>query len=147
MAEADVPADVLTDLRTDHNALSVWRVQPDLANIDVALTALASNRQRLDKLDYTLLDEETLPAMQIRCVMSDGSTPYLVANTTAHRDLVELTVQKVARLAQEMIGLQRVRVPEKQVKRLLCDALERGVLDRSRIDPRLLVELELPSAM
>jgi hypothetical protein len=142
MAAADVPADALTDLRADHNELSVWRVEPDLANLDVALAALASNRHHLDKLDYTLLDEATLPGIPIKCVRSDGSTPYLAANATVHRDLIELTVQKVARLAEQMIGLQRVRVSEKQVERLLREALERGALDRTRMASKLLSELE-----
>jgi hypothetical protein len=143
MAAGDVPADALTDLRADHNALSVWSVTPDdLTNLSMVLAALASNRQRLDKLDYALIDEAVLPAIPVKCVKSDGVTPHSAANGTLHRDLIELTAQKVVRIAIEMMPLKRVRVSEKQVKGLLLEALQTGVLDRNRIQPTLLNELE-----
>jgi hypothetical protein len=143
MAAGDVPADALTDLRADHNELSVWCVEPDdSASLSEVLAALASRRQTLDKLDYTLLDEAILPTIPIKCVKTDGCTPHSTANVGLHRDLIELTAQKIVRIAVEMMPLARIRVPQKEVRRLLRDALERGVLDRARIDPHLLGELE-----
>jgi|ERR1017187_7088252 hypothetical protein len=143
MPAGDVPADALSDLRSDQNELSVWRVEPDdPAILNTALAALASSRQRLDKLDYTLLDEAILPAIPIKCLKSDGRTPHSTANGTLHWDLTELTAQKVLVIAVEMMPLKRVRVSQKEVKRLLCDALEKGALDRARIAPGLLSELE-----
>ena len=131
MAQGDVPADALSDLRADGNKLSVWSVRPELEDLNRVLVALASNRQHLDKLDYTLINEEILSAIPIKYVQSEGCTPHLTANTTAHRDLIELTARKVAHLAEQMSGLERVRVTEKQVKRLLCNALADGALDRT----------------
>ncbi|MGA2725667.1 MAG: hypothetical protein ABSG79_25060 [Bryobacteraceae bacterium] len=112
------------------------------ANLDMVVAAAASGRMGLDKLDYTLLDEASLPALPIKVVRSEGNTPHLKANVSAHCDLVELTVQKVAQLAHLMMPLTRFRVPEKRVKGLLLDALNSGALDRGRVDPRLLAELE-----
>jgi hypothetical protein len=68
MVEGDVPADALTDLRADRNELSLWSVVDDLANLNVVLVALASSRQRLDKIDYTLIDEALLPGIPVRCL-------------------------------------------------------------------------------
>jgi hypothetical protein len=141
MPSGDVPADALSDLRSSNNALSVWSVALDQADLDLALAALASNRDRLDKLDYTLLDDSILVPLSIKCVDSEANTPYVSANA-AHRDLIELTVKKVARLAEEMMPLPRVRVPEKRVKQLLVEALEKGALDRALMKPDLLNELE-----
>jgi hypothetical protein len=90
---------------------------------------------------YTLLDEATLAPLSIKYVNSEGNTPYLAANA-AHRDLIELTVKKVAGLAQEMMPLPRVRVSEKQVKQLLVEALQKGALDRAQMKSSLLTELE-----
>jgi hypothetical protein len=59
-----------------------------------------------------------------------------------HRDLVELTVQKVASLAQVMMPLDHIRVTERQIRRMLLDAIQAGVLDRARILPKLLNDLE-----
>lgn len=138
----DVPADALTDLRANNNELSVWTVEADRTNLDMVLAAVASSRKGLDKLDYTLLDEASLPAIQIKCVRSEGNTPHAKANASVHCDLVELTVQQVAQLAHHMMPLTRVRVPEKRVKGLLLDALNSSALDRGRLDPKLLAELE-----
>ena len=141
MQPGDVPADALSDLRATDNKLSVWSVQSDAANLDVVLTALAAHRERLDKIDYTLIDDSILPPIPIDSVRSDANTPYVSANP-AHMDLIQLSVNKIARLAHVMMPLHRIRVSEKQVKKLLMDALRNGYLDRDRIKPDLLSELE-----
>lgn len=44
MAAGEIPADALTDLRADHNELSVWSVDPDNGtNLKMVLAALASS--------------------------------------------------------------------------------------------------------
>lgn len=145
MAAGDVPADALADLRAENNALSFWGVEVDRSNLDMALAAVASNRKRLDKLDYTLLDEAILPAIPIKHVRSEGNSPHAAANAL-HRDLIELTVQKVAHLAREMMPLERVRVTQRQIEILLRAALQSGAIERARIEPNLLGELESTSA-
>jgi len=142
MEPGDVPADVLTDLRASNNDLSVWSVEQDRSNLDSVLVAVASSRERLDKIDYALLDEQVLPSLAIRCIRSDASTPHLGANGAMHRDLTELTVKKVASLAEAMMPLERVRVGEGKIRSMLLGAIQSSVLDRARIAPKLLAELE-----
>ena len=141
MPAGEVPADALTDLRANSNELSVWRVESDHSNLNTALAAAASNRERLDKLDYTLLDETLLPSMSIKCVRSDGKSPHAIANDSMHRDLVELTVQKVAQLAYEMMPLARKRVTQTEVRKLLTDELQKGTLNPQKMDSTLLRQL------
>src|SRR5437588_6099649 len=105
VAAGDVPADALSDLRANNNELSVWRVELDQSNLNAAIVAAASNRDRLDKLDYVLFDEAILPAIPIKCVRSEGNTPHVSANAEIHSDLIELTVRTIARLAHEMMPL------------------------------------------
>jgi hypothetical protein len=142
MATGEVPADALTDLRSENNELSVWSVEQDRSNVDTALAAAAGARKKLDKIDYTLIDEGILPGIRIKCVKSEGQTPHTTANTSMHHDLTELTVRKISDLAHAMMPLERMRLSEKKVKRLLQDALQGGALDRARIDPKLLTELQ-----
>jgi len=144
MDESDVPADVLTDLRAEKNELSVWRVTPDHSNVSSILTALASQRQRLDKLDFTIFDDSVLDGIGIRCKPSEGDTPHITANVTLHADLIELTVRKVALLAEVLMPFERERKSRKEVQHLLIDALTSGALDRNRMDAKLLSELEEP---
>ena len=142
MQRGDVPADALADLRATHNQLSVWRVESgDAAGLKMALAALASNREKLDNLDYTLLDEALLPAIPTKYVKSDGATPHLAANGDLHCDLTDLTAGKVLRIAEAMMQMEHIRVPQSEVKRLLLDAVEEGALDRDKIDDRLKYEL------
>ena len=101
---------------------------------------------RLDKLDYALLDGQCLPQLAIKCIKTEGATPHLDANGAMHRDLVELTVQKVANLAYAMMPPNRVRVTEKQVRLMLLEALKTGALDRPRMPATLLDALEPPSS-
>jgi len=142
MKPEDAPADALGDLRATDNILSVWSTGTDRSDLNAALLAVASSRMRLDKLDYTLFDEEALGALGIPCIKTDGDSPQLAANGTLHRDLVQLTVQNVAKLAHMMMPLERVRVPEKQVRLMLVAALKDGLLDRSRISEGLLSQLD-----
>jgi hypothetical protein len=83
MPTGDVPADALTDLRADNNELSVWRVEPDQSDLNTALAAMAANRERLDKLDYALIDEAILPGITTKSVCSEGRSPHLAANAYA----------------------------------------------------------------
>jgi hypothetical protein len=142
MSPDDLPADVLTDLRASNNELSVWSTELDRSNIDAAIVAAASSRERIDKLDYTLFEEEALIPLGIKCVKSDGGTPHPLANGTMHRDLVQLTVHNVVHLAGMMMPLERMRVSEKQIRLMLLNALQNGDVERTRIGPKLLADLE-----
>src|SRR5687767_10599468 len=108
----EVPAAALTDLRADANVLSLWRIEADRHNLTTVVTALASKRDRLDKLDYALVPEASVAAIPIASVEIDGDTPHRTANKY-HRDLIELTGRKLCRLAEEIIAMERARVSEK----------------------------------
>ncbi len=142
MDPADVPADALADLKSGGNKLSVWRVEADRSNLHVVLTAIASNRERLDKLDYTLIDEGVISAIPIALIEADGISPHTSANVTLHRDLAELTVARISKLAEKMMPLERFRLPEKEVRRLLSAGLDSGELDKERMDRTLLDQLK-----
>jgi hypothetical protein len=142
MKAGDAPADILSDLRAENNQLSVWSVEPDRSNLDSVVVAIASSRLRLDKLDYALFDEHVLPPLAIRCVRSEGRTPHPRANGAMHRDLTELTVQKVASLAHALMPAERVRIPEGRIRLMLVGAIQSDAIERGRIDPDLLTALE-----
>jgi hypothetical protein len=136
-----VPADALTDLRADNNALSVWRVESDQSNLSPVILAVTSGRQRIDKLYYTLIDETILGPINIALISMEAKTPCMEANLL-HCDLIELTARKVVTLAHEMMNFQRERITESKVKRLLKAALQDNRLDRAIIHTDLLAELE-----
>ena len=63
-----------------------------------AATALAANRDALANFDYVVLDVHPLTDLNIRVDESKGGTPDEEVNAW-HRDLVELSAQKIMGLA------------------------------------------------
>ena len=53
--DGDIPADPVTDLKTNKNSLSFYKV--DDKNIDTALTGLASKKPELQSLAFVLIKE------------------------------------------------------------------------------------------
>jgi hypothetical protein len=139
--DEDIPADALTDLRSTNNELSVWAITTEVTDVSLALTAFASARANLDKLDYVLIDEGIPQSVSIRVDTCEGLTPCSSANHL-HRNLAQLTVRKVSSLAVAIMALDKKRVTEKQVKTMLVEALNKGALDRNRVNPKLLSQLE-----
>src|SRR5687768_15193465 len=137
MQTGEVPADALTDLRSKDNILSVWAIDDAQTNLNAVIEAFAADREQLDKLDYTLVEQQLLPPISITVAVVEANTPHATANAN-HRDLVELTVDKVAALARVMMPLTRVRIPQTRVKELLTAALSEGRLDRTKMKAELL---------
>lgn len=140
----ELPADALVDLRTQKNELSVWRVEPGEGNLNAVIAALASNKtDKLDNLDYVLIDEEVVTNLGIQYVKTDGDSPHSDANSRWHCDLVELTGAKVLGLAREM----KLRQAEHKrvhtaVREILKTALQAGALQRVSMKEGLLAALE-----
>lgn len=139
----EVPSDALVDIRTTDNTLSFWVVASDnFEDLKMAVTAIVSGQKHLDKLDYALLDEACLPRISVSVDRtSEGRSPCRAANAS-HCDLTELTAQKSLLLAGEIMQLERKRIPESKVRRLLQEALQSGSLDRNLIDPGLLATID-----
>jgi hypothetical protein len=145
LEEGEVPGDALVDLRTQKNELSVWRVDPVGRNLNAVIAALASNKtDRVDNLDYVLVDEEVLTQLGIRTVQSEGQSPHPQANSNWHVDLVELSGARILNLAHEMKRRQaeHKRVQHKVVREILRAALQGGELQRQSLNVKLLAELE-----
>lgn len=135
----EIQSDALLDLQTRDNALSVYRFDNDI-ELEIIIVGLASNRENLANLDYISFDEQHLASAGIIFVKTDGDTPCSQANML-HYDLRELTVHKVAMLAQVISGSPFERIREKDIKNKIINAMESGLLDRSLIKDSLLQKL------
>lgn len=123
-------ADPLADLGTKGNRLSVWRVEDDKSNLEKILVALAGNFDSASNLDYILFEERLLQKADVRIERSDGDTILSEANSSWHHDLVELTAQKVVKLAElAMENGRKERISEPEVVGLVRNAVQRGTID------------------
>jgi hypothetical protein len=139
----EVQAQALRDLEPANNRLSVWHVEDDRSNLDRLLAVLASTRDALFSLDYALLDEAHLARLGIRTEGNPGESPDREANLQWHRELVELSVSKIASLSSAILEHgERSRRMDRSIATLLLQSVAAGHLDpaqfkeglRSRLD-------------
>jgi hypothetical protein len=132
LAPDALQADALSDLSTKGNKLSVYLVEDELEALKRLIAALAANRDFITKLDYALFQEDSLSNLGIRVVEEEGDTPDHVVNTW-HRNLSEITVEKIVSLAEVIKNSRKERVLEKRVRALVIHALASNQIDSGRM--------------
>jgi hypothetical protein len=137
LTQDDIQADLLIDLVTSNNTLSVWLIQDDKSNLNEVITALASNRDTISNLDYAIFDISLLESINIKLEVKEGNTLYDKANRW-HRDLIELTVNKIVKLAESMLKNSSIeRVSEKKILNLIKGAVDNGQIDKEKLKPSI----------
>jgi len=123
--DATTAGDVISDLRTQSNTLSVWRADTP-EDINDALVAMSLNRSDVSKMIALLLDEKDLSAMQID--FSDaipGKAPGAVESIkNKHRDLLEIDYKRLGVLSDYMMKVvhdkdKRIEITKPNLKKLL----------------------------
>jgi hypothetical protein len=135
----DIPAAPLTDLRTSQNSeLSVWYIENNRSNLARIVAALAGTRDHSDKFDFALFPEAVLTQAQIQSKDSLGNSADRDANSSWHRDLVELTASKLSTLVRLMREQGEIeRRFEKQVIELIANGVKQGWIEAQRLKPSL----------
>lgn len=142
--DATIAGDVISDLRTQNNTLSVWRADSQ-EDIDDAIVAMSLNRTDVSKVIALLIDENDLSVMQIE--LSDknpGKAPGAVESIKKkHRDLVEIDYKRLGILSEYMMKVvqdkdRRVEVTKPNVRKLLTQYRDGNklVLDEMNKDLR-----------
>ncbi len=115
VCEPRLMADVLLDMKTTGNNLSVYFVSDTPEQVLPVVVGLAAGKQRLDRFDYVLFRPELLDQLQIKYRQSDGDSKHKEANKL-HVDLEELTFYQLTELVlyiccDESTQLRRVEKP------------------------------------
>ena len=123
----ELQAGVFLDLRTDRNALSVYRADSDedAAKIGVAI---AATRRSFGNLDYAIIEESELTAIGITPAQTEGATPSSEVNRL-HCDLNRLTMDKIIQLAHAVSRGEHRRIDTKSIRILLRSAFQSGEFD------------------
>ena len=102
--DATIAGDVISDLRTQRNTLSVWCADSQ-EDINDAIVAMSLNRTDVAKMIALLLDENDLAAMQITSSSENpGKAPGAVESIkNKHRDLVEIDYKRLGELSEYMM--------------------------------------------
>ena len=129
----EIQADALKDLETTDNDLSVWLIEEDLSNLDRVLAALAANRDQLANIDFALISLDVLTELGLLFQATPGVTADKEVSLL-HRDLIRLTANRLASLAQAIKRYARLeRRSKAQVRSLLLDSIAAGHIDPSSL--------------
>ncbi len=127
----DFPADVLTDLRTAGDNLSVFEVT-GAVNAERIATAVAATKANPDQTAYAVFDRAAVEGLGIATsAQAMGSTPDMTVNAL-HRDLHVGTVRKLLDLAGVIAGVEIIPILKTKVVGLLKEGFESGRLDYTR---------------
>lgn len=140
LPNGDLQADALRDLPTSDNALSVYRIENETDRKRV-IVALAANREALANLDYAIFEDNPLASIGITINQQEGQTPDVGVNKL-HYDITNLTVGRLVQLAQVVSLGEHVRIPRKEIKTGLRQAVRAGTVDRDKLKPQLLKKIE-----
>lgn len=145
LRDEDVRADALIDLRTDRNTLSVYVLRSrEETNIHRVVAALAARRTTVDKMDFALLNLESLQRLGLELRQIGGDTPDATVNEW-HRDLSFLTAERVTEIAMAIhLEGQFGRVQEKKVGRLIRESLEARHLDEALVTESVRTAITAP---
>ena len=135
----ELQGDALTDLQTTGGVLSVFAVDGGVDWQDIVM-ALAARRDTVSNLDYVIFDDDGFAAAELEAVQADGDTPVVEVNRV-HYHLINLTTERLTRLAAIAGSGERGRVTGRQIETLLRRALREGRLNSARMNPNLLVRL------
>jgi hypothetical protein len=124
----DVPADLLNDLRTEQNALSVWKVLEDGSNLLDIVAAFATIAERFDKFDYAVFDESQIHGTGLILNQSAGDTGFHTANTLWHADVEQLSGKGLIQLALLLLTSAPARFSKKEVETALTQCIRLGKL-------------------
>ena len=97
LAENEIPADAVTaDLRTTNNTLSFWKCEaPSDEEIRQTVLALATEAERVDRIDVVWVEEDDFRAHSISLNPSDGRTP-VASLRSRHVDVAKLDLGRLS---------------------------------------------------
>lgn len=140
----EISGDCLRDLGTENGNLSIFFVPTGRSDlIDKIAAAMAAGSDSLTRFEYCRIEPKTLDSLGFRAEPSSGNTLDPEVNTF-HHDIVDLSGERVFRLALELKkGSERSAVPKEDIRRVLADRITAGAIPGSRVNPRMLKALGL----
>jgi len=128
----DFPADVLTDLRTTGDEISVFEISGAVTAERIATAfAAAPGKKEPAQTTYAVFDRAAVEELGIDIKKTDGDTIDAAVNLL-HYDLHVGTTRKLIELAGVIAGSTPIPILKKRVEELLKGGFERGHLDHKR---------------
>lgn len=137
----ETQADAARCLMTSENRLSVFVLDAPGDQTERVVAALAVTRDNLAHLDLAIAPEDVLERCGIRRDGAQGKTPDSKVNGW-HENLIELTVEKIARLAAAIKSEGKImRYNPKKVEAAIRQSLDENYIGAERINGSMLQSL------
>lgn len=133
--DSGLSSDVLGDMQTTRCRLSVYAVT-DTINGQRVAAAMAATRERISSIDYAIFEDSELESLSISVQHTPGDTPDDDVNKM-HHDLGNLTTRRLCQLAEIVFAGEISRMAWYNVRELLLDEISAGLLDATRIRPKI----------
>jgi hypothetical protein len=133
----NISADVVSDeFKTKKSTLSVWETTDD--NIDLGVLAILLSSEHLDTMDFVILNKNTVENNGLSVVESDAESNPLKQATSIHRDICNLQIQDIPKLAtvyKDAVSDEAniIRYTTSQIKLKIEQAVEKGWVDSSKV--------------
>lgn len=145
LANDDIAGDLLNDLKTSGNTLSVWRIEGGKPELQELIAAMAATRDSLAVYDYAIFESDDVGELGICAETSTGKSRGKDLNDKYHINLLELSGKKLCKLAELILKKgERKRVGEKDVAKYIASAIQGGSICLADFKPRqinLLIKL------
>lgn len=131
---AQIPADMVSDLATEGNALSVWEIEDNRTNLDRIIAAVAGGRANPAEFGLAIFNSAALDTSGIRFRKTRGTSPDAEANDRWHYELIELTGQNLIALARVIAAVdsKERRLP-REVIQLVAQGIRAGQIDENTL--------------
>lgn len=128
----EIAADAVTaDLRTTGNTLSFWRDDNDSTAVEQVALALATSRDKLDRIDIAWMPENLFEEDKLPLEASDGTT-LVQSLRSLHVDVIGLDISRLGTVAaivqQGVRSGQCRRFTKAQVSKLVKEAVNNNLL-------------------
>lgn len=142
LEDGDIPADPLTrDFKTDNNSISIYLIDNFDEHIDRVVSALASTRDQISKMDYITGSIEIIKNIGVVLDVIDGKTGDEFVNSL-HRDMANLTTEKAALFVNAMIEKGHAgRAYKKDISSMILNEVEKGNINREKINRKIRTKL------
>lgn len=140
----EVPADPLTDFKTENNTLSVWLLIDEQSDLDRIISALACNRDDISNFDYLIFDSNIINKYKINKKQTTGTSIDEELNYSSHFNLIELTTDQICSLTKEaFLNGKNDRIPKKKVYKMILNSINNGIIDKESLPEKIRNKLSL----
>lgn len=141
----ETPADPVCSFDTRDCGMSVFALdeEEDAPRVAAAFVSGAGNLQHFD---YVIFNSSDIEAIGFVLKESNGETADERINS-CHFDIIHISAQKLTALTDRLISKGRYpdtceRVLKKDVAKQIIEGIEKGFIDKSRVEKKVLAEAE-----